>query len=110
MVKRTPPKEPQPARLSPQQIRAGIPKLERRLKDLKEFDFDSLTEVNHADKVNDIQRRTEDTLADVFGHGTIEFERYSIGWIDGDPRDHVRGPHASSRANSIHPKGRSKRY
>ena len=85
MAKRSSPSEPQPARLTPEQIRSGIPKLERRLKEFKEFDVGALTEANHADKVGDIQRRTEDTLTDVFGHNSVEYHRFSIGWIDGTP-------------------------
>jgi uncharacterized protein (TIGR02391 family) len=85
MAKRTPSKERRPALLTPQQVRSGIPKLERRLKELKEFDIKALTEANYADKVDDLQRRTEDTLTEVFGHDTLENQRYSIGWIDGTP-------------------------
>jgi uncharacterized protein (TIGR02391 family) len=73
-------------------MRAAVPKLERRLKEFQEFDFAALTEGNYADKLKDLQRRTEETLTDVFGYGTVEFHRYSIGRIDGTPMVIGRGP------------------
>jgi uncharacterized protein (TIGR02391 family) len=105
MAKPIPPKEPQPAQLTPAQIRSGIPKLQRRLKDFAEFNVAALTEADHADKVDDLQRRTEDTLADVFGYNTVEYHRYSIGLNDGTPVSMWDGPPNVSERKSYIAKG-----
>lgn len=85
MAKRAPPPTPQPAQLAPQQMRAAIPKLQRRVKELKELNVDALTEDDYADKLEDLQRRVDDTLVDIFGNDTVDYHRYTIAWIDGTP-------------------------
>jgi uncharacterized protein (TIGR02391 family) len=71
--------------MTTEQIRSAIPQLQRRLNDLEALDVNSLTEENFADVLGDLERRTEDTLAHVFGHGTIEYHRYHIGPLDETP-------------------------
>jgi uncharacterized protein (TIGR02391 family) len=85
MAKRAPPGLPPPAQLSPQQIRAAVPKLERRIADLKAFDIDALTEENYAARVSDLEARIESSLIEVFGNNTADYERYRIHMIDGTP-------------------------
>ena len=42
MVKRIKKEDPQPAELNPTQLKAAIPKLERRIKELKDIDCDTI--------------------------------------------------------------------
>jgi len=91
MVKRTPAPTPKPAQLTPQQIRAAVPKLERRVSELKGLNINALTETDYADKLDDLQRRIDDTLVDIFGHDTVDYRRYSIGPIDESPLSMVEG-------------------
>jgi hypothetical protein len=85
MGKRPPPSKPQPAQLSPQQIRAAIPKLERRVADLKAFRVDIIMEDNYVAKVNELETRIDATLVEIFGNDTADYERYRIHMIDGTP-------------------------
>jgi uncharacterized protein (TIGR02391 family) len=83
MARKLPP--PEPAHLSVQQIRSAIPQLERRLSELTSLDINSLTEENYANVLQDLHHRNDDTLVHVFGHGTVDYHRYTIAWIDGTP-------------------------
>jgi uncharacterized protein (TIGR02391 family) len=86
MAKRyTAPPKPRPAELSPQQIRAAIPKLERRIEDLKALKIEELTEDNYAAKVSDLEARIESSLIEVFGNDTADYERFRVHMIDGTP-------------------------
>jgi hypothetical protein len=73
---------PQPAQLTTEEVRSAIPRLERRVSELKALDVDSLTEDSYVDILEDIRRRTDDTLVTVFGHDTVDYHRYSIGPLD----------------------------
>jgi hypothetical protein len=84
-TKRRTPVAPQPTKMTTQQIRSAIPQLERRLNELKDLDVNSLTDENHADVLTDLHRRIDDTLANVFGHGTKDYDRYTIAWMDETP-------------------------
>src|SRR6185312_11533759 len=86
MAKRfTPPPKPRPAKLTPLQVRAAIPKLERRLAELKGFDADALTDDDHAVRVTDLEDRNDATLVDIFGNDTADYQRYRVHSIDGSP-------------------------
>jgi hypothetical protein len=91
MAKRAPAPTSKPAQLTPQQIRAAVPKLERRVSELKGLNINALTETDYADKLDDLQRRIDDTLVDIFGHDTVDYRRYSIGPIDESPLSMVEG-------------------
>jgi uncharacterized protein (TIGR02391 family) len=85
MGKKAIPAKPQPAHLTPQQIRAAVPKLERRLADLKAFEVNTVTEDNNVAKVDDLETRIDATLVEIFGNDTADYERYRIHQIDGTP-------------------------
>jgi uncharacterized protein (TIGR02391 family) len=86
MAKRfTPPPKPRPAALSPQLIRAAIPKLERRIRDLRDFNVDALTDADYAGKITDLEARLDDTLVEIFGNDTADYERHRVHMIDGTP-------------------------
>jgi uncharacterized protein (TIGR02391 family) len=73
----TPTAEPQPANLSPQQIKQAIPKLERRLRDLEGVRIEGWDD-NVGRDLDALHTKVEETLAQVFGHGTLEHKRYRV--------------------------------
>jgi uncharacterized protein (TIGR02391 family) len=76
---------PQSAQLTPTQMRAAIPQLQRRVDELTAVDVEQLTEENVDDALEDLRRRIQDTLANVFGHGTHEYHRYHPDSLDPTP-------------------------
>ena len=50
MARRSTPEPKQPATLTPEQMRAGIDRLQKRLEELKEFDPQSVTEQYNVDR------------------------------------------------------------
>jgi uncharacterized protein (TIGR02391 family) len=78
----------QPADLTPAQIRAAIPKLERRLGELNTTATGTdghLNERTYKNILADHSRRIEETLISVFGHDTLDYHRYAIGPLDPTP-------------------------
>ncbi len=72
----TPPPK-QPANLSAQQIKAAIPKLERRLRELGEVQIDRWDD-ELKNSLDGLQKKVEGTLVEVLGSDTLEYQRYSI--------------------------------
>lgn len=82
MVGRKPtPPQPAPANLSAEQMRSAIPKLERRIRDLEEFNPDSISQRGDP-RLEALENKLEDTVAGVFGHDTIEFKRFRPHSLD----------------------------
>lgn len=79
--RKMPPQQPSAANLSAEQMRSAIPKLERRIRDLEEFDPDSMTQRNDP-RLDSLESKVKDTLADVFGEGTVEHNRFRCGSLD----------------------------
>ena len=77
--------EPQPARLSPEQIRAAIPRLEKRSGELQVLDVNALTDETEEVVLDDLVRKIDDTLLDIYGAGTTDYYRYSVGSLDDTP-------------------------
>jgi uncharacterized protein (TIGR02391 family) len=71
--------------LTPQQIRAAIPKLERRVQELKAVDVETITDDNYVAKEDELESRVDATLVEIFGNDTADYERYRIHMIDGTP-------------------------
>jgi uncharacterized protein (TIGR02391 family) len=65
----------QPANLSFQQMREAIPKIEKRLVELRTFEVDSVRERSDP-RIGVLSNKLETLLQSVFGTGTIEYERY----------------------------------
>ncbi|MEW5913083.1 MAG: TIGR02391 family protein [Thermodesulfobacteriota bacterium] len=75
--KSSPPPEPKPAQLTPAQIKAGIPKLKRRLGEIEEFKPEEMQK--SSDPIaSALHKKIDSTLVDVFGHDTLEYRRYQI--------------------------------
>jgi hypothetical protein len=75
MARRAAPPGPQPANLTVDQMRRGIDRLKLRIADLEAFDPTSVQQW-WGPEVKALQTSIEETLAAVFGHGTIEYNRY----------------------------------
>lgn len=70
-------KEPQlkQANLSYEQMKNAIPKIERRIKELEVFDVKSVTESSDP-RINTLQNKLDDLLLNIFGVGTVEYDKY----------------------------------
>ncbi len=68
---------PQSAHLTPDIIKKGIVKLQRRIKELENFDV-SAVEKRWDAKITALTDKINNTLAEIFGHGTIEYDNYDI--------------------------------
>lgn len=79
--RKTTPPQPTPANLSTEQMRTAIPKLQRRIRDLEDFNPDDL--IKRGDpRVHALERKIEDTVAEVFGNDSIEFRRFRPHELD----------------------------
>ncbi len=67
-----PPK--QPAYLSPQEIRAAIPKLERRLREVEGVEIDTWDEEVH----NSLHTKIDTTLVEVFGADSLDYQQFEV--------------------------------
>jgi uncharacterized protein (TIGR02391 family) len=77
MVRRAIPEQPQPANLSPEQMKRAIPKLKRRMKELEEIDVNTIQERGEP-RLEALEQKFESTLVDIFGNNTIEYHRFRI--------------------------------
>lgn len=73
--------EPQPAQLSAEQMRAAVPKLERRIRELEDFDPGTMTSRSDP-RVEVLEQKLTETISEIFGHGTVEYNRYAPGSFD----------------------------
>lgn len=76
--------EPRPANLSPDQMKAAIPKLRRRISELDDIDIVSIQERGEP-RFSALEQKIDSTLVSIFGVDTVEYIRYRIGWLDTAP-------------------------
>lgn len=81
---------PVSANLSSEDMKSAITKLERRIKDLEEFAPETLA-VRSDPRLGALERKLEDTLADVFGHGTVEYTRFQPRRLDNAGHNMMHG-------------------
>ena len=67
-----------PANLSAAQMSQALPRLEKRLKDLEEFTASGSKEDVSAN-AKALQQKYDDTLIEIFGNDTLEYQRFHIG-------------------------------
>jgi uncharacterized protein (TIGR02391 family) len=67
--------EPQSANLSLQQMELAIPKLDRRIADLSNFDVNSINERSDP-RIGALASQLDALLVSIFGAGTVEYKRY----------------------------------
>ncbi len=68
-------KQPVQAMLTVDAMRTALPKIERRIKDLDEFDVNSINDRNDP-RIGALRNQLDTFLIGVFGAGTVEYERY----------------------------------
>jgi len=76
MARRTTPSKPEHPFHTVEQKRQDIERLSRRVKELEAFDPQSVTKRFSDPRVTEIETAIDETLAAVFGHGTVEYNRY----------------------------------
>lgn len=69
--------EPQYAKLAAQQMRDAIPKLQRRIEDLKRLEPDKLTKRGDP-RFEAVETKANNTLAEIFGHGTVQYNNNRV--------------------------------
>jgi uncharacterized protein (TIGR02391 family) len=62
-------------------MKLAIPKLERRIRDLKSIDFGTIRQRGDA-RFEALEQKIDDTLVDVFGIDSVEYHRYRVGGLD----------------------------
>ncbi len=94
----TTPPEAHPARLSPDEMRRAIPRLDRRIADLKAFDPDSVDDRSDP-RIEVLEGSIDRTLVETFGPDTLDYERYrgaahlarwSLNVMHGTPLSEIR--------------------
>ena len=75
MARRSTPTEPQSAVLTVDQMKRGIARLQKRIDDLDAFDQTSVQK-RWAPEVKALETAIDETLSAVFGHNTVEYNRY----------------------------------
>ncbi len=68
--------EPEKVKLAPEQIPIFIRKIERRVSDLEKFDPRKVESRFDDPSLTALKAEIEGTLSDIFGHGSIEYNRY----------------------------------
>jgi len=77
MARRTPPREPQVAIVTPDQMKAAIPKLKRRLEELQAIDVSTIQK-RREPRFDALEQKIDSTLVDIFGNDTVEHRRYRV--------------------------------
>ena len=77
MTKRTSPRKSQSAVVTADQMRAAIPKLKRRIKELQEINVSTIQE-RAEPRLIALEHKINSTLADIYGEGTENYGRFSV--------------------------------
>ena len=76
MARRPSPPPPAPKKtLTPDEMRSGITRLQKRIEELGAFDPSKMTE-NHPSELEGLSTSIQTTLARVFGDGTTDYQRF----------------------------------
>lgn len=73
MARQAPPPQPRPG-LTSQQLKTGIERLQTRIHEVEQLEPDKLE--LYALEIDALQASIDDTLSRVFGHDTVEYNRY----------------------------------
>jgi len=78
------------ANLSYQQMQIALPKLDRRIQDLRDFDINSVIDRNDP-RINAMQQKLDTLLVSVFGASTVEYQRYErdVNYLDQAPHNYM---------------------
>ena len=84
MAKKNQYTQPESRELSIADLRKAITNIDRRIDDLKKFDVNTITERFDA-KTQALKDKVSGTLADIFGHDTVEYRKYDIRTLEDLP-------------------------
>lgn len=73
--------EPRQAYLTPEQMRAAIPRLRMRIEELREIDVNTIQDRSEP-RFRSLEQKIDETLVDIFGHDTVEYKRYDVWSLD----------------------------
>ena len=73
---RSPAPDPQPAKLSRDEMERGIRRLEKRLEEVKQFDPKTLDQQDPYGTIRPLTASIETAIVDTFGVNTVEHNRY----------------------------------
>lgn len=96
MAKARRPDTPQTAQLTVDAMRAAVPKLERRINDLETFDLNNIRE-RWDPLMEALAKKVDGTLQEILGHGTVEYNDYSVDSLDTLPLVMGGGPDPLAR-------------
>lgn len=75
------PQQPAAANLTVDQMQRALPKLDRRIAELEAFDVTTVR--RRFDPVpGALEKKVNSTLQDILGHGTVEYNEYTVGSFD----------------------------
>ena len=77
MARKSPPPPKRRMVLSPQQMKIAIPKLERRIRQLQEFDFSTVRDWDNPE-IDKLQNLIDSTLVEIFDNDSVEYDRYRV--------------------------------
>ncbi len=80
--KSPPPAEP--AVLSPEDMKAAIPRLRKRIKELEAFDVNSF-QARDDPRISALSNKVDQTLSEIFGPNSVEYGRYHVWTLDTAP-------------------------
>lgn len=81
MAMESPPPIPPSVQLSQAAMRAAIPRLRRRIDDLRALDPDSVQERSDP-RFTSVVDKIDDTLVEIFGNDTVEYRRFRVHSLD----------------------------
>ncbi len=81
MAKRAPTPKPAPARITLDEMRAAIPKVQRRIQELKALDVYTIDRRGEP-ALEALEHKIDDVLVDIFGTDTVEYNRFRVGSLD----------------------------
>lgn len=84
MAKQSRPPEPRPAEITVETKKQAIPKLRRRIEELKAFDVSSVKE-RYDPRLKALEDKIDDVLVGIFGNDTVEYNRYRVYRLDEAP-------------------------
>lgn len=104
MIRNKKTEQPQPAQLTPDIVKKGIIKLQRRIEELENFDV-STVEKRWDEKIIALENKINNTLAEIFGHGTIEYNTHDIDDLCDLPLIMGGGPDPIHRVRESYTRG-----
>ncbi len=102
MAKIRQPQEKSSANLNREDMRNALPKFERRIEELKQFNVDEIID-RYDPRIRALEKKIDDTLVEIFSHDTIDYDRYRISTLDCAP--HIMGGISIAKAREGIKKG-----